>query len=64
MKDREKGPYKCEYSNEMCFNQIVDVKIMLLWEKQLKYTCFSSIRTVVDCEARGIFVSHPFAGVG
>lgn len=63
MKDREKGPYKCEYSNEVCFNQI-DVKIMPLWEKQLKYTCFGSVRTVVDCEAHGIFVSRPFAGVG
>ena len=25
---------------------------------------FSSVRAVVGCEARGIFVSHPFAGVG
>lgn len=27
------------------------------------YICFSSIRAVVDCEACGVFVFHPFAGV-
>lgn len=28
------------------------------------YVCFSSIRAVVDWEACGVFVFHPFAGVG
>lgn len=46
MKDQEMGPYKCEYSNEVRFNQIVDVKIVPLWGKQLKKYMFEQRK---DC---------------